>query len=732
MLWGPTDGGTNLLGWSNRVVLGTFTNPASTNFSLPISGLTSNQMHWFTLLATNCAESLWAAPAGTFATKGPPRIENIGVTNVHIGGVWPQVDLVAGGVADVSIFWGDNDGGTNKADWDNELQLGAQLMGPGNGSISGLLYGACYVYRAYATNSCGEAWASSSVSFVSFPPQVLGLAGLTARQYDAESGADEFTPISVLQNKTEDGRNIQTGNITYGNFVGAFNFITANTTFSLLWEGAFVPSAGFGAYSFGLDSDDYSVLVLDRNQDGDFDNGAIYDPGELVVDRPCCGATVTQTMLDDRPYRIAIGYEQGPGGARLTARWLPGAETVFGNLNLLNPGAGSFFTSMEDAFGISNLPPVSVTDTSAVLNARLMSPDSVFYVSAYWNTLDAGTNAALWTNTAFIGAFTNVTATNLSLMVSMLATNTEYFYTFRATNCATERWSPVSRFRTRGAPAIDTTGATSLGLGSATLNGALTNGGVASVRFYYGLADGGTASSAWDAVVGIGPRLEGPVSAQATGLLYGVPYFYRAFATNQNGMAWAPTASTFKSTVPFGSARRGFQVRVYDTVANASFMNPISNLFGEAEEGIFVYDDLVDFNNYADYASAFPTLTAPDTFSVLFDGYMFIGPGDTGTYSFGTASDDGSMVYFDLNDDGDFVDAGEIVVDNNGLHGRLERLGTATFPTPGCYRMVFAMFENGGAENLEVKYRRGTGWNYNELDFIDLRPPSTQPFFLSC
>ncbi len=46
----------------------------------------------------------------------------------------------------------------------------------------------------------------------------------------------------------------------------------------------------------------------------------------------------------------------------------------------------------------------------------------------------ASTTANLWTNTAFVGGWTNGTSANLSYPVIGLAANTTYYFTFQATN----------------------------------------------------------------------------------------------------------------------------------------------------------------------------------------------------------------------------------------------------------------------------------------------------------
>jgi len=60
---------------------------------------------------------------------------------------------------------------------------------------------------------------------------------------------------------------------------------------------------------------------------------------------------------------------------------------------------------------------------------------------AYWNTVNGGSNAVLWTNSAAAGSLVNVTSTNLSYTATNLASATSFFFTFRATNAAFNGWA---------------------------------------------------------------------------------------------------------------------------------------------------------------------------------------------------------------------------------------------------------------------------------------------------
>ncbi|MEM7396424.1 MAG: DUF2341 domain-containing protein, partial [Verrucomicrobiota bacterium] len=94
----------------------------------------------------------------------------------------------------------------------------------------------------------------------------------------------------------------------------------------------------------------------------------------------------------------------------------------------------------------------SVGVVSAMGHARLMATGSLFGVDVYWGTTNAGTNVLQWSNRVSMGVFSNVVLTNLSQLFGDLQSETTYYFTFSATNCATASWSAVDRFLTDTAP----------------------------------------------------------------------------------------------------------------------------------------------------------------------------------------------------------------------------------------------------------------------------------------
>ena len=87
----------------------------------------------------------------------------------------------------------------------------------------------------------------------------------------------------------------------------------------------------------------------------------------------------------------------------------------------------------------------------------------------------------------------------------------------------------------------------------------------------------------------------------------------------------------------------------------------------------------------------FPEQRAADHFALRFTGYITI-PAD-GQYTFYTNSDDGSQLFID----------GELVVDNDGLHGAIERKGTIGLHA-GTHTFEVRYLEAWGGESLTASW----------------------------
>jgi len=159
-------------------------------------------------------------------------------------------------------------------------------------------------------------------------------------------------------------------------------------------------------------------------------------------------------------------------------------------------------------------------------------------VSVFWGVSDGHADTLAWTNRSDFGI---CAAQALSTNIAGLTPNTLYYYRFYATNQAgQEAWAAATAsFYTVGPPLVTSdTGATSVGLSTATLNGVLTSvGGSATVLLYWG-----DNPNAWSGVTNLGALASGNFSNVVSGLRAGDSYSYRYCATNAYGTVWSALA----------------------------------------------------------------------------------------------------------------------------------------------------------------------------------------------
>ena len=91
-------------------------------------------------------------------------------------------------------------------------------------------------------------------------------------------------------------------------------------------------------------------------------------------------------------------------------------------------------------------------------------------------------------------------------------------------------------------------------------------------------------------------------------------------------------------------------------------------------------------------AIAFPEQHAQDHFALRFTG--FIAAPTTGLYTFSTTTDDGSQLLID----------DQLIVDNGGLHGAIERTGVVGL-IAGTHKIEVRYFEAWGGESLAVSWQ---------------------------
>jgi choice-of-anchor C domain-containing protein len=176
------------------------------------------------------------------------------------------------------------------------------------------------------------------------------------------------------------------------------------------------------------------------------------------------------------------------------------------------------------------------------------------------------------------------------------------------------------------------------------------------------------------------------------------------------------------------TATGGLTARTYDTTYGQSYLNSIANLMAVTPSGTSTQVANID---YGDFVASFPGLTSADFFSVLWEGWFDVSKDGPGAYTFGTNSDDGSVIFLDLNDDGDFADPGEKIVDSSWPHGPLAQTGTVVLGMDSV-RIAIGYYEDDGGETMAARFKKGSGIAFASQDpingtsghFFTARPPA--------
>jgi len=120
-----------------------------------------------------------------------------------------------------------------------------------------------------------------------------------------------------------------------------------------------------------------------------------------------------------------------------------------------------------------------------------------------------------------------------------------------------------------------------LSAGVTQLRGTLTNG-PADVSLYWGGSDGGTLTGNWANVILLTNTSNGAFSANVSNLLYGMTYYYRTYASNTNGAAWAMSTSNFTA---LGSAGNDAPVAFGQSVTMVLHRTKTITLAGSDPDG---------------------------------------------------------------------------------------------------------------------------------------------------
>jgi hypothetical protein len=163
------------------------------------------------------------------------------------------------------------------------------------------------------------------------------------------------------------------------------------------------------------------------------------------------------------------------------------------------------------------------------------------------------------------------------------------------------------------------------------------------------------------------------------------------------------TGTVYKSNVVPGLIINNFADASNVIATPGSFKGeglfPVFNVFNSDSDG--------DFPGGVNVVGVAP---GADDFVAVGTAFLDVQPGQEGSYVFRSNTDDGGRLKIDLNDDGDFDDAGELVINQDVLQGATNTDSlVVNFPIDGYYKIEYSFFERGGGAEGELSMRSASG-----------------------
>ena len=236
--------------------------------------------------------------------------------------------------------------------------------------------------------------------------------------------------------------------------------------------------------------------------------------------------------------------------------------------------AGNERTSIPRPFVVSNAVAISnnatstVGRTSADLSATFSPAWGSYTITAYWGTVNSGSNAANWQNSAVVGTWTGGDATNVSYTATGLSEVTPYYFTFRASKTGSQVWAPsVLSFTTAtpnaptssgaGLTALEDT-ATALAAGNFgytdPLNVALAAVQITSLPALGTLKNGGVTVASGDLPLTVLAVNIGNLTYQSASNGNGTPYTTMGIKVMNAGGLWSAGAAMTLNVTPVNDA----------------------------------------------------------------------------------------------------------------------------------------------------------------------------------
>ena len=428
-------------------------------------------------------------------------------------------------------LWTQN-GGTNTVA--GQFRLDASGVYALNGGVLSVNGGNSYL----AVNGAGSVTLNQSGGTATFQTLDIGYTGNNgcAGVYNLSGGT---LNADVLQ-KNSNGSSAL--NLTGSGVLSAdtvqFNLSNASGTVAPGQAGTTGKTQVNGTYTNGA-SATVQIQLAGTGQGTTYDwlsaSGAVTLDGNLIV------SLVSFTPAGGDTFTVVTG--SSVGGTFANAAVSGNRYNLGGGSFIVTYNAASVVLSSYQALGnaVDNAGETDVLATSAKIRGTLVSEAATpttckFY---WWQSGSATTNIVDMGTRTVGETFTN--------QLLGLSQNTTYYYKTYCTNSAGEEFAGSAKsFTTHGIPTVLNLTPTSVDSSSATVQGQLTGLNNGDAAIYWGLTDGGTNAANWghtNSFPGQVPNV--PFSVGLSSLTTFTNYYYRCYATNAYGAAWASATTNF-------------------------------------------------------------------------------------------------------------------------------------------------------------------------------------------
>ena len=437
----------------------------------------------------------FTGPVGISAVDNNGGASNITATSATLNG-----NLTSNGGdsnTTVCICWGPSDGGSSAVAWTNVLNLGVTGVGAFSATITNLTPNTCYYHRCWASNAAGVAWAAASTNF-----QTLAMYTITST-----AGANgSIAPNGVVSVVQGNGTNFV---VTPGAHYHVSDVVVdgASVGTTNVWSFANVTSNHAIDAQFAIDQ--YTLTVVSQH-------GTPTPAAGLwaIAYGTALTNTVTASEIAGMTQYVCTGWTSA------------GCDPATGSAN------GLVMTLTNDATLAWQWKTQFLLTVSAGANGSVTGAGG-WYDSGSVTSVTAVASNGYW----FAGWTGDVSPANTN--------DNPLIVTLDQARSITATFISLA-----SVPVVDNDGgAMAVGATAATLNGNLSSdgGATAAVRIYWGPTDGGTVDIAWSNSCDFGVTGVGAFSTNLQFLIPNATYYYRCWASNAAGVAWAAASTNFQT-----------------------------------------------------------------------------------------------------------------------------------------------------------------------------------------